>query len=216
MKQIKVWDFATRLFHWLLVTLILAAWYTIENRMIEQHELIGHALLGLIIFRICWGFIGSTTARFTHFLTSPLSALSYLKASLTLNAPHSSGHNPAGGWMVIMMLLIIGFQLLSGMYANDDLGFSGALSDSITKDMSDTFTQLHAINFNILVALIWLHLVAVFFYLLVKNENLVRAMFSGKKPVNQINPQDQLNFKPLLQAMVCLLASVGLGFWLMV
>lgn len=215
MRHVKVWDLATRVFHWLLVLLIFAAWLTIENRMIELHEIIGHTLLGLIAFRLCWGLFGSTTAQFRQFITNPFSALGYLKASLSLKSKHSTGHNPAGGWMVVFMLLVIGFQIGSGLYANNDLGFSGALSDSVSKATSDTLTKLHGLNFNILVALIWLHLVAVFFYVLVKNENLIRAMFTGKKPENQINPEDKLNFKPVYVSALGLLASLGFGFWMM-
>lgn len=215
MKNVKVWDLATRIFHWSLVLLILAAWLTIENRMIDIHEIIGHTLLALIIFRIIWGIIGSTTARFSHFITSPIKSLAYLKASLNMKSPYSTGHNPAGGWMVIGMLLLIGFQVISGMYANDDLGFSGALSDSISKSMSDTMTQIHALSFNIIVTFIWIHLVAVFFYVLVKNENLIRAMFNGKKPVNQINPNDNLSFVPLYKAAICFALALIFGYWIM-
>lgn len=216
MKNVKVWDLATRLFHWSLVLLIIAAWLTIENRMIDAHEIIGHTLFALIIFRIIWGIIGSTTARFSHFITHPIKSLTYLKDSLKLKSPHSTGHNPAGGWMVLGFLVFIGFQVISGMYANDDLGFSGALSDSVSKAMSDTMTQLHALNFNIIVALIWLHLVAVFFYVLVKNENLIRAMFSGTKPANQVDPEDKLSFAPLYKAAIIFVLALGLGAWLLV
>jgi cytochrome b len=216
MKHVNVWDLATRIFHWSLVLLFIAAWVTIENRMMEAHEYIGHTLLALLLFRVIWGVIGSTTARFSHFITNPLKALGYLKLSLSLRSPHSTGHNPAGGWMVVIMLLFIGFQVLSGMYANDDLGFSGALSDSVSKSMSDTFTQLHALNFQLLIALVWIHLVAVFFYVLVKNEHLIKAMFSGKKPSTQINPTDQLSFAPLYKAAFCFALSLIAGYWLII
>lgn len=215
MKNVKVWDLPTRLFHWCLVLLIIAAWLTIENRMIEAHEIIGHTLLGLIIFRVIWGIIGSTTSRFSHFIAHPIKSLLYLKASLNLKSPHSTGHNPAGGWMVIGMLLVIAFQVVSGMYANNDLGFSGALSDSVSKSMSDTMTQLHALNFTIIVTLVWVHLVAVFFYVLVKNENLIKAMFNGHKPSNQTNANESLTFAPLYKAALSFLLALGLGYFLM-
>lgn len=215
MKQVKVWDLATRLFHWLLVLLVIAAWLTIENRMIEAHEFIGHSIFALLIFRVMWGVIGSTTARFSHFVKPPFKALSYLKKSLALQSNYSTGHNPAGGWMVIIMLIFFGFQTISGMFANNDLGFSGALSDSVSKSISDTMTQLHALNFNILLALIWLHLVAVFFYVLVKKTNLVQAMLSGNKPKNQTKVNDSLTFVPLFRALATLAIALAVGYWMM-
>lgn len=215
MKQVKVWDLATRLFHWLLVLLVVAAWLTIENRMIEAHEFIGHSIFALLLFRLMWGFIGSTTARFSNFVKPPLKALSYLKKSLSLQADYSTGHNPAGGWMVIIMLIFFGFQTISGMLANNDLGFSGALSDSISKSLSDTMTQLHALNFNILLALIWLHLVAVFFYVLVKKTNLVKAMWSGKKLENQVKLSDSLSFVSLFRACASFAIALAIAYWIM-
>ena len=215
MKQVMVWDQATRIFHWALVVLIIAAWYTIENRMIDVHQLIGHALIGLVIFRLVWGVIGSSTAQFKNFIRNPFSALTYLKASLKLTSPHATGHNPAGGWMVVVMLLVIGFQLISGLLANDDLGFSGAFSDYVSKALSDTFTQLHALNFTLLLVLIWLHLVAVFFYVMVKNEHLIRAMLTGKKLQSQVNPDEKITLKPIYQGLICLILSIVLGYWLL-
>lgn len=215
-KEVKVWDGATRLFHWLLVILITGAWYTIENRMIELHEIFGHFLIALIVFRLIWGVIGASTAKFKTFVTSPLNALRYLGASLTLKTKHSTGHNPAGGWMVVILLIIIALQLITGLYSNNDLGFTGALADGVTKVFSDTLTQIHALNFKLLVGLIWLHLVAVFFYVLIKNDNLIKAMITGKKPENQINPNDKPSFVPLYQAIICFILSALLGYWLMV
>ncbi|MGJ8691411.1 MAG: cytochrome b/b6 domain-containing protein [Thalassotalea sp.] len=215
-KEVNVWDGATRLFHWTLVILILGAWYTIENRMIDTHEIIGHCLIALLVFRVIWGVIGSSTARFSHFIKNPLAALSYLKGSLSLKKEHATGHNPAGGWMVVVMLLVIGAQVVTGLFSNNDLGFSGALADSVTKSMSDTLTQLHALNFTVIVAIVWLHVVAVFFYVIVKNDNLFKAMITGKKPVNQINPSDKISFAPLYQAIIAFSLSSALGYWLMI
>lgn len=215
MKKIKIWDGATRLFHWALVLNIFAAWYTIDNNMIEWHEISGHCLIALLLFRLCWGFIGSSTARFKHFITNPISACDYLNKSLRLQAHHKVGHNPAGGWMIVVMMLVIGFQLISGLLSNNDLGFSGALSDSVTKEISDLLTQLHALNFNVLVAIIWLHVVAVFFYVLVKKDNLIKAMFTGKKLLNKV-PKTRLYFAPVSLAILCILLSAAFSYELMV
>ncbi|MDU0352576.1 cytochrome b/b6 domain-containing protein [Paraglaciecola aquimarina] len=180
MRKIKIWDSPTRLFHWALVINILAAWYTIENRMIALHEIAGHTLIALLIFRLCWGLLAQLQQDLATLLP-PISAMHYLIQSLKLEAHHKIGHNPAGGWMVIIMMSVIGFQAVSGLFANDDLGFSGALSDYVSKAFSDKLTQLHGLNFDLLVAVIWIHLVAVFFYVLVKQDNLIKAMISGYK-----------------------------------
>lgn len=209
----KIWDSPTRIFHWALVINIFAAWYTIDNRMIEQHEIAGYTLIVLIIFRLTWGLIGSTTARFKHFLTSPLNALGYLKLSLRQKSHHEIGHNPAGGWMIIFMLLIISLQVITGLFANNDLGFSGALSDYVSKNMSDLLTQIHQLNFDILMVLIWVHLVAVFFYVLVKKDNLIKAMFTGRKLVKEPVKNSLYFASPLLAIFV---ACVGMSIvlWL--
>lgn len=213
-KKTRIWDSPTRLFHWALVINIVAAWYTIENRLIELHEIAGYSLLTLIIFRILWGFVGSSTSRFTYFLCSPISALKYLRLSIKQKAHHELGHNPAGGWMVAIMIVIILVQILSGLFANNDLGFSGALSDFVSKESSDLITQLHQLNFDILVAIIWLHVVAVFFYVLVKKDNLVKAMITGYKQLKH-EPKQTLYFASPRMGLLCFLIAVAisLGFW---
>jgi cytochrome b len=120
-------------------------------------------------------------------------------------------------WMIIVMMLVIGFQLVSGLLSNNDLGFSGVLSDYVSKEMSDTFTQLHSINFEILVGIIWLHLVAVFFYVLVKKDNLIKTLLTGKKqltkPLNQA-AESALYFAPVRLGVICLLVACGFAYWL--
>ncbi|AWB65142.1 hypothetical protein C2869_01200 [Saccharobesus litoralis] len=209
MSSIKVWDGATRLFHWLLVVCILGAWITIENRWILAHEIFGFTLLGLIVFRLIWGFVGSTTARFSHFMTRPTTAIQYLSASLNNQSQHYTGHNPSGGWMVIGLLGILLFQVVTGLYANNDLGFSGALADNVSKAFSDQLTQWHAINFNLILAAIWLHLVAVFFYVLVKKDNLIKAMLTGRKPKNKTT--HSITNNPEALKFVSLTWAISLG-----
>ena len=213
MHKIKIWDGATRFFHWALVLNIFLAWYTIENRLIELHELSGHCLIALLLFRLVWGLVGSSTARFKHFLVHPITAFRYLNQSLRLRAHHQIGHNPAGGWMIVIMMLVIGFQVVSGLFSNDDLGFSGALSDYVSKDMSDTLTQLHGINFDLLLAIIWLHLVAVFFYVLVKKDNLIKTMFTGKKHLPN-EPETPLHFASFSLVVFFIALAGAFSYWL--
>ncbi|MER2493788.1 cytochrome b/b6 domain-containing protein [Catenovulum sediminis] len=207
MKTVKVWDFWIRAFHWLLLAGFTGAWLTIEYGWMQAHAVIGYCLSVLLIFRVLWGFWGSTTAHFTAFLCSPITALKYLKNSLQLKAPAHAGHNPAGGWMVVCMLALLFWQIISGLLANNDLGFSGPFADFINKTLSDQLTQWHGWNFYIILSAVWLHLVAVFFYQLVKREKLVQAMFSGKKPNIQAPNWQSLNFKSNIRAISLLVFS---------
>lgn len=213
-EQIKVWDGATRFFHWGLVVCTLGAWLTIEYGWIEAHQYFGISLLLLIVFRIGLGFWGSTSSRFLHFLTSPQTAIRYLISSIKLDSPKYTGHNPAGGWMVMFMLAILLFQAGSGLFANNDLGFTGPLADGISKVWSDTLTQWHALSFNIILAVIWLHLVAVFFYVIVKKEHLVSAMLTGNKPADQTQQETLKFIKPMIVILWFVIAALGVYWWL--
>lgn len=209
--KVKVWDLPTRVFHWSLVLSVFACWFTIENRWILAHQVSGAAVLGLLIFRLLWGIVGSRTAKFTDFVKWPWTAARYLWSSLHKHDDYHTGHNPAGGWMVIAVLVILGFQGITGLFANNDLGFSGPLADHVSKDTSDKATQLHVLNFNLILALVWLHLIAVFLYVLVKRQNLVRAMITGKKPVEQAGKDNSVAFaSPWTIAATLIVSAVAL------
>jgi cytochrome b len=160
------------------------------------------------------GVCGSTTAQFSHFVVSPRTAFRYLRQSIRLEAPHHAGHNPAGGWMVLALIGVLLLQAVSGMLSNNDLGFNGPLSDYISKALSDDMTILHASIFNGILLLIWLHIVAVYFYVLVKNSNLVSAMITGKKRQDHTRPDEVLQFKSLHRAtlifVICATAVTGM------
>lgn len=179
---IKVWDLPTRIFHWATVLLVAACWWTASgDGDMDKHLLCGYAVLTLLLFRLVWGVVGSTTARFAHFVRAPAAVLEYFSDMRKTDAPPHIGHNPAGGWMVLallgMLLLIAG----SGLFANDDILTEGPLAHFVGTDLSDLATAWHERGFYILLALVGLHLGAILFYLLVKKENLVRPMFSGIK-----------------------------------
>lgn len=214
MKSVKVWDIATRIFHWSIVICVVGAWVCIENRWIEAHEIFGYTLLTLLVFRLFWGVVGSTTARFSHFIGKPSHVISYLKDSLQSKSPHYSGHNPAGACMVIVLLAILFFQTVSGLYSNNDLGFTGPLADGVSKELSDLLTKLHGWNFNLILAAVWLHIVAVFFYVLVKKDNLIKAMITGKKPQSQAGQYQSLIFAHPLKALIFLLIAAVFVGWL--
>lgn len=174
--RVYVWDLPTRLFHWLLVVLIAAAYLTASFDVMDWHRRIGLTLLGLVVFRLVWGFVGSRHARFADFLRGPAAVLAYLRG-----AWHGVGHNPLGGWSVLLLLLLPLAMVGSGLFANDDVAFQGPLAALVDKATSDQLTSLHHLAFDLLLGLIGLHLAAIAYYRLARRENLVKPMFSGWK-----------------------------------
>lgn len=178
--RVKLWDLPTRLFHWLLVILIVAAIATgkIGGNAMVWHGRIGLAILGLIAFRLAWGLVGSTYARFASFLPTPSSISEYLRGQW-----RGLGHNPLGALSVLGLLAVIAAQVGTGLFSNDDIAFRGPLFGLIDKDFSDTLTTFHRQIINALIALIALHLCAIAFYTHVRKDNLVKPMITGWKNV---------------------------------
>ena len=183
LTKVPVWDWPTRAFHWILVVLIIVAWYSAkfaENAM-DYHMRAGIGIIGLVLFRILWGFVGGEHARFASFLRGPGTVLRYAGEMLRPNSPRHLGHNPMGAWSVVAMLLCLAVQAGTGLFANDDISTEGPLYRLVSKETSDFMTRIHHFNINILYVLIGVHLAAIFFYLLKKGENLIRPMITGSK-----------------------------------
>ena len=181
--RIKVWDGATRLFHWLLVFLLGFLWLSVEKGWMELHFYAGYTVGALLIFRLAWGFVGSETSRFSHFLASPFEALRHLM-HLTKREPDDQvGHNAAGGWMVLVLLGLVGAQVITGLCANDDIAVEGPLVQLIAKGTSDYMTSLHFRIFKIIQIAVVLHVVAIAAYAILKRHNLLHPMLSGHKYV---------------------------------
>jgi len=181
--QVKVWDVPVRLFHWLLVLLFAFMFFSGKSgsEWLEWHVRAGYAIFALLIFRILWGFVGSTHARFGSFLTGPKGCLECLQHLLKHSPSPYAGHNPLGGWMVVALLLSLSFQVSTGLFANDDLLFEGPLANLVSKATSDRLSHWHVWNFNLLLALGATHILAVLYHWLVMKENLIGAMFTGVK-----------------------------------
>ncbi len=180
---IKVWDVPVRLFHWTLLALFAFLFWsgkTGGNAMV-WHMYAGYAVLALVIFRVLWGFAGSTHARFASFLAGPRRMFDFARALLSRSPAHSVGHNPLGGWMVVVLLGSLALQASTGLFANDDIATEGPLTAQISKELSDRLTTIHRWNFDFLLICAGLHVLAVLFHVFVKKENLVAAMFTGVK-----------------------------------
>ena len=207
-----VWDLPTRLFHWILPVLLIVSYVSVQENYMRVHLASGITVLALLVFRVIWGLVGSETARFSHFLHSPFAALRHLLHLARREPDTQIGHNAAGGWMVLVMLLILFAQVGTGLFANDDGATEGPLAKFVRKDTSDWLSKLHGINFDILLGAIVLHLLAIAAYAILKRHNLVRPMISGKKRLPAATPAPRMA-SPLLAAV--LLAVIGVGAWLL-
>jgi cytochrome b len=177
--RIRVWDLPTRILHWLLVVLVPLSWWTAETERMDWHRYSGYTLLGLVGFRIYWGFFGSSTARFARFVTGPRTVVNYLKGTWT----RVPGHNPLGAWSVLALLALLATQIALGLFAVDVDGIeSGPLSRFVSFEAGRASAGWHEDVFDVLLAFIALHLVAVAYYLVVRKQDLVSAMVHGQAP----------------------------------
>ncbi|HEX4027208.1 MAG TPA: cytochrome b/b6 domain-containing protein [Rhizomicrobium sp.] len=214
-EQVRVWDAPTRLFHWSIVALVFVSWLSADQGYMTVHLWSGLSLLALLLFRLGWGLMGSTTARFGDFLHPPRKVLAYLKTQARGASPLHAGHNPAGGLMVMALLAVLLAQVLTGLFANDGLKFSGPLALFVSDDASDQSTRIHGIIFNIILALVWLHVVAVGFHHFVKGDNLVGPMVSGKKHRSRVPESANIIFAHPALALGLLLASAAVAAWIL-
>ena len=206
--QVRIWDIPTRIFHWMIVCLVMTSWITAENGFMKLHLWSGLTLLALLLFRVAWGIVGSTTARFSHFVTTPAKVFNYLRSLAKGEKPLHAGHNPAGGWMVMTLITILIIQASIGLFANNGLHFNGPLAAYVGEETSDRLTNLHGIVFNFILLLVWAHVVAAGFYFFVKDENLIKPMFTGKKPSDQVPAGLNLKFTHLFIALVLFAMSI--------
>lgn len=178
----RVWDAPVRLFHWLLVALIAASWWTGNHHDMDWHRRSGYAILGLLVFRIYWGFTGGHTARFARFVRSPRIVIGYLRTLHRADTVATPGHNPLGGWSVIAMLVLLVAMVTAGLFAVDVDGIeSGPLADRVSFDQGRGVAQVHEWMFNVLLGLMALHVAAILFHLVVRRRNLVAPMIHGRR-----------------------------------
>ena len=214
-KRIRLWDLPTRVFHWSLVVLVVASFVTgkIGGNAMVWHGRCGLAILGLLSFRLLWGMIGSTYARFLTFLPTPAAVLAYLRGQW-----RGLGHNPLGALSVFGLLGVLAFQVSSGLFANDDIAFRGPLYALITSGLSERLTGWHKLSVNLLLLLVFLHLLAIGFYARVKGDNLLKPMLTGVKEVDPDQGPAATGGGPLafVVALAFAVAAVyaGSGAWL--
>lgn len=211
---VHIWDLPTRLFHWALVVCIVGAFVSVKlgGLYMDWHVRFGCTALGLILFRLLWGFIGPRYARFTHFVRGPAAVARYLKGAA---AP--AGHNPLGALSVLALLLVIGFQAVSGLFTTDDIMTQGPLFGHVSEAVSAAMTSWHKLNEWVILALVALHIAAVLWYALVRRKRLVRAIITGKvdaKDVPAGTAPTQDGFAVWLRALVLGAGVTVLVLWI--
>ncbi len=215
MQPVPVWDIAVRVFHWTLVLLLGFSWLSAEMDWMDWHFYSGYAVLTLILFRILWGFAGSTHALFSDFLYGPSAIIAYLRTLPSRTAAKFAGHNPLGGISVLLILICVLLQTGTGLFANDDILYEGPLYRHVSKEFSDWLTTIHKYNFDILLVLAGVHVAAVLYYLFWKSENLIKPMFTGRKQLPPgVSPADARLRSPGLA--VLLLAVCASVVWFLV
>jgi cytochrome b len=196
-----------RLVHWLLAALIAFCWWSAEYEHLDWHFWSGYAVLMLLIFRLLWGFVGSSTARFATFIRGPRALAAYLKGKW-----RGIGHTPLGALSVVALLLLTAVDVGLGLVAIDDDGlYEGPLAQFVSVDTAERATGLHDTLFNWLLGLIILHLCAILYYRLFRGKRLVSPMITGRAALDTAA-------KPMKPgkwwaALLCLAIAIGITRW---
>lgn len=213
-NNVRVWDLPTRLFHWGLVACVLGLVATayLPGSWIDWHARLGYAVLTLLLFRVVWGFVGGRWSRFSAFVYSPRSVLAYLRGQA--HPDHLVGHNPLGAGSVFAMLAFLLAQVATGLISDDETAFTGPLNRFVSTSKGLAATWYHKrVGQWILVALVLLHLAAIVWYLKRKNDNLIRPMLVGDKPVAHATAGSRDDMASRLAALVLFGVCAGLVAW---
>lgn len=186
--SIRVWDAPVRLIHWLLVALVAGLYASQFFGDMALHFRLGEITLSLVIFRLLWGGFGSQTARFARFVKSPREVIAHLRDFRRREPDTMIGHNPAGGWMVVILLGLLLFQACTGLFSRTRQS-AAPLSHFLSKQASDLVSTVHSFNFNLILAAVIVHVLAIAAYAVFKGQNLVRPMITGRKRLPAATPQ---------------------------
>jgi cytochrome b len=209
-RKVLVWDVPTRVFHWLAVALVVGAYATARMNWMDWHARAGYALLAALLFRLLWGVTGGQTARFASFLSSPRAAARHLAQLFRRERDLQIGHNPAGGWMVVALLALMLAQTLSGLYVQNDIADEGPLTEIVPAPLANLVEDAHdRWLWDALIVAVAIHLAAIAIHALVKRQNLVGPMISGRKRLPAATPAPAMQGATrALLALACSLAVV--------
>lgn len=213
MQKIRIWDLPTRLFHWTLAACVIAMIVAakVGGNAMNLHIRLGYAVFALLLFRLLWGFVGGHWSRFASFLPTPASLRRYLSGGA--NATDIAGHTPLGSLSVFAMLTVLALQVGSGLFADDEIAFSGPLTSLVSGATIDRLTSWH-INFGqyLVIGLVALHVLAILVYLL-RRQNLILPMLSGDKHLAEPVPVARDSAGRRLLALVLLGLAAAVVYW---
>lgn len=181
--QVKVWDPLVRIFHWTLAIAFFIAYFT-EDDLLKVHVWAGYTVLALVLWRLLWGVIGARCARFTDFIYRPAVVIAYLKSVVALRAKRYLGHNPAGGVMIIALLVSLLLATVSGLAvygADQGAGPLAGWMTGVSEFGEDVLEAIHEFFANLTLILVFAHVAGVVVSSLLHRENLPRAMINGYK-----------------------------------
>jgi cytochrome b len=213
--SVRVWDLPTRLFHWLLFVNVVALVITgnVGGSWMVWHFRLGYAVLALLLFRIVWGLIGGRWSRFSSFVRGPGSILRYLRGQMRPDEHADVGHNPLGALSVLGLLGVLLFQVACGLVADDEIANIGPLNRFVSSELAAWATSWHkGPGKLILIALVVLHVVAIIFYKVRKQQNLVGPMLQGDKTLPADTPATRDDLGTRLLALV-VFALAALAAW---
>jgi cytochrome b len=204
-RSIRVWDLPLRICHWSLAGTVVAAVITgkLGGAWMALHGKAGLAIVGLLVFRLAWGVVGTTHARFASFAPTPAKLRAYVRGHW-----RGVGHNPLGALSVFALLAALGLQAGSGLFSYDDIAFSGPLYGAVSQAAAGRLTAVHRLSSYAVIALVILHVLAIAFYVRVKRHNLIKPMLTGWKQVSYGEPASRGGAWALLAAVLLASAAV--------
>jgi cytochrome b len=213
LRSVPVWDAPTRIFHWLLATAVLLAYFVEPERgwQFVAHVSAGCTALALVIFRLSWGFIGSAHSRFTDFVHGLSPAAAYARQLLRLRVPRYVGHNPLGGWMVVILLAAVAATTVTGLFSAGRDGVAGPFAPPGGRGLSDW----HEVLGSLVIVLVVIHVCGVLVDILLTGENLVRAMFTGRKDLDEAAAALERPLVSGRRAVVPLIVAAAVGGYLL-
>ena len=215
MKPVLVWDVPTRLFHWLLVASFAGAWISSESdAWLSVHAFLGYLMIGLIGFRLIWGFVGGRYARFSSFLFGPASGLAYLRQMMSHQGTRHLGHNPAGSQAIFLLLALGLIVAVTGIFTLSGEERQSGYGISVSIEVGRAFKKIHESGANLMLLVVIGHIVGVIAESLLHKENLARSMITGIKPAPSDADEGTPASKPHRPVGALLLLTVAtFGLW---
>lgn len=213
-ERVTVWDAPLRLFHWALAILVVFSFTTgkLGGDWMVWHIRSGYCILTLLVFRLAWGLVGSSSARFAGFVRGPRAAVEYARALAARRVPRQAGHNPLGGWMVLVMLAVLLVQAGSGLFADDEISTQGPLSIKASSALVARMNWVHEFNQWVIVAAVALHVIAIAIYHRVLKVDLVGPMVHGRADLDAAEPAPSLGSS--VAAAILLAVAAAAVYWL--